>query len=122
TQEQASFLKKEIVTKINDALSAATGIPDATMEYANYHTAVVQKLGVVLEGWPLDELVQPSRLGNTITKLKKVRDALSDGTCTFRRIDSAEKDRLYHEYRDKVAAGEIIERGRKTRADKGVLR
>ncbi|KIY48275.1 hypothetical protein FISHEDRAFT_73839 [Fistulina hepatica ATCC 64428] len=122
TQEHASLLKKEIIVKINSALSEATGIPDSTMEYVNYHSAIVQKMGVVLEGWPLDELVQPSRLGNTIAKLKMVRDALADGTCTFRKIDNAEKERLYREYREKVANGEIVEKARKTRTDKGILR
>ncbi|KIY47552.1 hypothetical protein FISHEDRAFT_74486 [Fistulina hepatica ATCC 64428] len=104
--EQASLLKKEIVAKINGALAEATGIPEATMEYTNYHTAVVQKMGVILEGWPLDELVQPLRLGNTIPKPKK--------------IDKAEKERLYREYREKVAAGEIVEKVRKTRTNKGI--
>ncbi|KIY53652.1 hypothetical protein FISHEDRAFT_30119, partial [Fistulina hepatica ATCC 64428] len=110
----------EIVQHINTALTETTGKPDVRMEYVHYHSRIVQGLSVVLEGWPLDKLEQPSRLRNSLPLLRKVRDALKEGTCHFRKINKGEKDRLYHEWKEKVANGELVEpAARKEHVNKG---
>ncbi|KIY49668.1 hypothetical protein FISHEDRAFT_72307 [Fistulina hepatica ATCC 64428] len=122
SQEKARYLKAEIVQRMNSALVETTGKPDARMEYVHYHSRIVQGLSVVLEGWPLDKLEQPSWLGNSLVLLRKVRDALKDGTCHFRKIDKVERDHLYCEWKLKVANGELVEPTRKERVDKGISR
>ncbi|KIY53201.1 hypothetical protein FISHEDRAFT_69060 [Fistulina hepatica ATCC 64428] len=120
SQEKARYIKAEIVQRMNSALEETTGKPDARMEYVHYQSRIVQGLSVVLEGWPLDKLEQPSRLGNSLVLLQKVRDALKDGSCHFRKINKEEKDRLYREWKLKVANGDLVEPTHKERVDKGI--
>ncbi|KIY44566.1 hypothetical protein FISHEDRAFT_77476 [Fistulina hepatica ATCC 64428] len=120
--EKAKVLKADIVNRMNTALADATDNFDARMEYVNYDRLIVQGMGVVLEGWPLGPLVQPNRLGNSLPQLTKLRDALKDGSCKFRKIDRAEKDALYKEWQQKIADGEVVEKTRKGRSDRGVRR
>ncbi|KIY52345.1 hypothetical protein FISHEDRAFT_70030 [Fistulina hepatica ATCC 64428] len=120
--EKAKVLKADIVNRINTALAEATGNVNAHMEYVNYDRLIVQGMSVVLEGWPLSQLVQPNRLGNSLPQLIKLRNALKEGTCKFRNIDKAEKDLLYDEWQQKIKNGEIVERTRKERSDRGARR
>ncbi|KIY43037.1 hypothetical protein FISHEDRAFT_12938, partial [Fistulina hepatica ATCC 64428] len=90
------------------------------MEYVQYERKIVQDLGVVLEGWPLEEpLTRPSALGSSLGKLETLRNALLMGTCKFRKISAEEKAQRYQEWRAKIASGEIVDKPRRERSDKG---
>ncbi|KIY42817.1 hypothetical protein FISHEDRAFT_79116 [Fistulina hepatica ATCC 64428] len=110
SQEKSKFLKADIVWLVNVALIDITGNADANMKYVDYECGIVQRYGVVLEGWPVEPFQQPSRMGNAIGQLECVRDALKTGKCYFRKIDK------------KVANGEVVKRMRKTRSDKGIAK
>ncbi|KIY43035.1 hypothetical protein FISHEDRAFT_78912 [Fistulina hepatica ATCC 64428] len=70
--EKYKFLKRDIGIQITQALSNTTGNRNTNMEYIQYEKKIVQGMGVVLEGWPLDKpLSHPSTLGNSIGKLEK---------------------------------------------------
>ncbi|KIY45338.1 hypothetical protein FISHEDRAFT_76522 [Fistulina hepatica ATCC 64428] len=120
--EKAQFLKGEIVRLVNQALVDITQDTNASMQYVQYERNIVYKRSVVLEGWPHDKLVQPSRMGNSIGQLERIRDALRSGTCYFRKIDKQEREERYRDYKKKVASGEIKTRPRKARSDKGIMK
>ncbi|KIY47939.1 hypothetical protein FISHEDRAFT_74160 [Fistulina hepatica ATCC 64428] len=121
--EKCKFLKRDIVLRMNRALVKASGVETANMEYVQYERKIVQDLGIVLEGWPLEEpLTRPSALGSLLGKLEKLRNALIEGTCNFHKISAKEKAQRYQEWCGRIASGEVIEKLRKEQSDKGMAK
>ncbi|KAL0568416.1 hypothetical protein V5O48_013570 [Marasmius crinis-equi] len=87
-QQRASFLKTEIVSLIQKLLAAAIGVESAEMNYKQFKKAITVPHGVVIEGWPLDRFVCPSDLGSHCGNLQTLLDALTKGTCYFRKMRS----------------------------------
>jgi hypothetical protein len=53
------------------------------MQYISYDEAIVQRYGVLLEGWTFDRFVNPSELSTSLPPLQKLFDALNDSSCKF---------------------------------------
>jgi hypothetical protein len=93
------------------------------MSYIHYKRDVVLRYGVILEGWPEDiEFACPSKLGNNLSILTRLRDAVVSGSCLFRPLTTAEQRHAQEEYDQQVAGGEVIQPVRKTRKDAGQKR
>jgi hypothetical protein len=90
------------------------------MSYVNYKADVVIRYGVILEGWPEGiDFACPSKLGNNISILNRLKDAVVSGNCKFRALSTAEHRRFREEYDQQVASGELVIPSRKTRKDAG---
>ena len=96
----------------------ATGVPTATMNYANYDTGIILKYKVKLQGWPHHKLVSPYDI-HTIDELRNVRDALRCGSCFWMSISSREVTQHAKDVAEREAAGEVVGKKRKERSDKG---
>ena len=92
------------------------------MQYVNYEEAIVQRYGIVLEGWTFARFVNPSELSTALPPLQKLLDALNDGSCKFVKLTREQRKAREKEYREKVVTGEIQVRERKTRKDAGQKR
>lgn len=92
------------------------------MQYVNYEEDIVQRYGVVIEGWTFPKFVNPSEMSTALEPLRKLHDALKSGTCQFVKLTSEERKKRTAEYRVKVASGEITAKKRKPRKDIGVKR
>jgi hypothetical protein len=93
------------------------------MSYVQYKQDVVLRYSVTLEGWPEDiEFACPSKLGNNLSILTRLRDAVVSGTCSFCPLTTAERRHAQEEYDQQVASSEVIEPVRKTRKDAGEKR
>jgi hypothetical protein len=93
------------------------------MSYIHYKRDVVLRYGVILEGWPEDiEFACPSKLGNNLSILTRLRDAVVSGSCSFRPLTTAEQRHAQEEYDQQVAGGEVVQPIRKTRKDAGQKR
>jgi hypothetical protein len=104
-------------------LAAAAKKTNAVMSYIHYKRDVVLRYGVILEGWPEDiEFACPSKLGNNLSILTRLRDAVVAGSCSFRPLTAAEQRHAQEEYDSQVAGGEVIQPVRKTRKDAGQKR
>lgn len=96
-----------------------TGNPKAIMQYANYEVDIVQRYGIVLDGWTYENLVNPSELSTSLPPLRALQSAIENGTCKFVKLTSAQAKERQEVYDAKVSSGEIIPRSRKRRIDAG---
>lgn len=96
-----------------------TGNPKAIMQYANYEVDIVQRYGIVLEGWTYENLVNPSELSTSLPPLRALFTAIENGTCKFTKLTSAQAKERQEAYDAKISSGDIVPRSRKRRSDAG---
>jgi hypothetical protein len=97
--------------------------PNAVMNYVNYKSEVVIRYAVILEEWPEGvKFTCPSKLGNNLSVLNCLKDAVISGTCRFHPLTTAEHCSYQDEYKEQVDSGELVVPSRKTRKDRGKKR
>lgn len=89
------------------------------MNYSNYDTQVIQRLGVKLVGWTYHEVVSPYEI-HTIDDLRTLHNALVCGACFWLRLSKRELAAHKTDIEQREAAGETVTKKRKERSDKGV--
>lgn len=89
------------------------------MNYQNYDTQVIQRLGVKLVGWTHHELVSPYEI-HCVDDLRTLHAALVCGACFWMRLSKGEVARHKADVEKREAAGEVVKKKRKERSDKGV--
>lgn len=89
------------------------------MNYQNYDTQIIERLGVKLVGWTYHTLVSPYEI-HTIDDLRTLHNALVCGACFWMRLSKGEMTRHKAAMEQREAAGEVVKRKRKVRSDKGV--
>ena len=92
------------------------------MCYSRYDEEIVQRYGIVLQGWTYEKLMNPSNFSSSLPPLKTLRDALITGTCKFVKLTAAERKNHESAYMAKIATGEVELRKRKRRCDAGIKR
>ena len=60
-----------------------------TINYRNYELQIVEKYGVVLEGFPLPHVINPEKAGSR-KDIEKIWKALRDGSCKWVKLTEAE--------------------------------
>ncbi|KAF8178983.1 hypothetical protein K438DRAFT_1502698, partial [Mycena galopus ATCC 62051] len=112
-------MRREVTNMIKTGLVLACKRTKYTMNYECYIKVVVLGYGCALLGWPNSvNFTSPTNI-STVDDMRTLRDALKDGTCRWKVLSAAEKDKWQQEYEEKVESGEIVEQGRKVRGDKG---
>lgn len=122
SKKKADYYKMAIREKIQTMLIDITGNPTATMQYSRYEQDIVQRYGIVLEGWTYETLVNPSELSTSLPPLCALYNALTDGTCKFVKLTLAQKKEREEAHQAKIASGESIVPARKKCKDAGVPR
>jgi hypothetical protein len=89
------------------------------MNYQNYDTQIIQRLGVKLVGWTHHILVSPYEI-YTIDDLRTLRDALVCGACFWMRLSKREITQHKADMERRELMGEVVTKKRKERSDKGV--
>lgn len=89
------------------------------MHYTRYEEEIVQRYGIVLQGWTYEDIMNPSLLSSSIPPLKALWEALVAGTCKFVKLTAAEKKEREVAYMAKIKSGDIEVRKRKRRSDAG---
>ncbi|KAJ6565109.1 hypothetical protein B0H10DRAFT_2239151 [Mycena sp. CBHHK59/15] len=92
------------------------------MVYMWYEEDVVQKYGILLEGWTGIPFGNPSELSTSLTSLGKLLDALKTGACRFRKLSPAKAAQRKEKWDADVAAGRTTAKSRAKRSDAGVPR
>ena len=88
------------------------------MNYTNYKTNVVIKYKVKLVGWPLEKFASPYSI-YTVDELRNLCDALRCGSCYWKVLSTREVSQYVKDIEERVAAGEVIGKKRKSMSDKG---
>ncbi|KAF8217885.1 hypothetical protein K438DRAFT_1747142 [Mycena galopus ATCC 62051] len=117
--ESAPVMRKDITKILKNGLVLACKRTKCTMNYKRYMRVIVLGYGVILVGWP--KSVEFTSLTNicSIDDLQMLYEALKDGTCRWKVLTAAEKEKRKKEYEEKIALGEIVEQARKEHRDKG---
>ncbi|KAF8180068.1 hypothetical protein K438DRAFT_1445987, partial [Mycena galopus ATCC 62051] len=112
-------MRREVTNMIKTGLVLACKRTKCAMNYERYIKVVVLGYRCALLGWPNSvNFTSPTNI-STVDDMRTLRDALKDGTCRWKVLSAAEKDKWRQEYEEKVESGEIVEQGRKVRGDKG---
>jgi hypothetical protein len=93
----------------------------AVMNYANYETQVVQKLGSKLVGWTFDQIVSPFEI-HRIDDVRTLVEALRSGQCHWERMTRLAITQHARAMEEREKTGEIIGKKRKQRSDAGKKR
>ncbi|KAL0572556.1 hypothetical protein V5O48_009413 [Marasmius crinis-equi] len=115
-QKTVSFLKGEVRGLVKRLLAEATGCATLEMEYKTFDKSITKEYRVVLEGWPLAKFANPSDLGSSKRDMQTLLDALSNGTCHFRKLEGEEWTKWLENYNN------TPQPERKQRSDAGVKR
>ncbi|KAF8198232.1 hypothetical protein K438DRAFT_1584066 [Mycena galopus ATCC 62051] len=111
-------MRREVTNLIKTGLSMFFRTKCA-MNYERYIKVVVLGYGCALLGWPHSvNFTSPTNI-STVDDMRTLRDALKDGTCRWKVLSTAEKEKWRLEYDEKVESGEIVEQVRKVWGDKG---
>ena len=100
-------------------LETASKVPSAAMNYQNYDTQIILRLGVKLVGWTYSKLVSPYEI-YTIDDLRTLHGALVCGACFWMRLSKREMTRHKADVEKRESMGEVVRKKRKERSDKGV--
>ena len=90
------------------------------MQWAYYWSAVVRPYKVKLEGWPSDiPFGNLSDVATSLPTLEKLSRLLKKGQLHWKALTDAELDELEDKRNGQIEAGQIVERVRQPRSDKG---
>ncbi|KAG1769948.1 hypothetical protein EV702DRAFT_1202611 [Suillus placidus] len=119
-QKRVSDKCTEIRNIINRKLQECTGDPSANMQWVHYFRNVVQHYQVVMEGWPDGiPFTNLSQVSSAFPDLKMLYERWEEGTTYWKSLSDEEFEKLRLERNEKLNNGEIVERRRRTRSDKG---
>jgi hypothetical protein len=107
------------LTSANVTLETASKLGTAAMNYQNYNTQVIERLGVKLVGWTHNKLVSPYEI-HSVDDLRMLHNALVCGACFWMRLSKREMTRHKADMEEREAAGEVVVKKRKARSDKGI--
>ncbi|KAJ7120514.1 hypothetical protein C8R43DRAFT_846623, partial [Mycena crocata] len=112
-------MQQECTAIITSGLREILNITKVAMNYENYINALVLGKGVGLVGWP--EGVDFKRMSkqSAIGPLRKLRDALKDTTCHWKKLSESEKKRLAAQFKEMVDEGEVRVKEKKSKRSKG---
>ncbi|KAF8181738.1 hypothetical protein K438DRAFT_1601346, partial [Mycena galopus ATCC 62051] len=89
------------------------------MNYERYIQVIVLGYGCIIVGWPKSvDFTSPTNISSS-SDMRTLYEAWKDGTCKWKVLSSKEKEKWRRDYQAKIEAGEIVEKVRKGRSDKG---
>lgn len=91
------------------------------MNWTDYVTAIVEKQGVALIGWPEGVEFKRMSLQSSIGPLRKLRDALRSGECRWEKVKAARKAAIIANFEEMVADGDAVRTVRKASKKRGPL-
>ncbi|KAG2738598.1 hypothetical protein P692DRAFT_201695481, partial [Suillus brevipes Sb2] len=95
---------------------------DIRINYTNFGTAIKEKLGIDLKGWPEGIPFQSPTSINDHNALLKLRNALKDGSCHWFRMTPRQREEHSAQLAARRKRGETVGKPRKKRSDAGVPR
>ena len=105
------------------AAGEVTGDSCAKMQWAYYFRNIVQRYQVMIEGWP--DSVPFGNLSSVSSALPALETLLrkwESGTTHWKTLSEEDFETVRQEHEEKLKSGEVEERHRRTRSDKGTKR
>ncbi|KAK7016039.1 hypothetical protein R3P38DRAFT_2542991 [Favolaschia claudopus] len=117
--QKINFMKGEIRALLLKNLVDVSKVSDARLAWKWFEEDVVQRYGVVLEGWTTERIMDPSLLSTSVTVIRKLLDAVKTGECAFRKLSREEAADRLKKWEEEVSAGKVIAKHRAPRCDAG---
>ncbi|KAJ7900956.1 hypothetical protein B0H14DRAFT_2268885, partial [Mycena olivaceomarginata] len=87
--QKADWIKGDIRKYVHQGLIDITRDEDAKMAYTWYEEDIVQRYGVVVDGW-VGPFINPSTMSTSLVNLRALAQAWKSGECRFRKLTVAE--------------------------------
>ncbi|KAG2126567.1 uncharacterized protein EDB93DRAFT_1097035 [Suillus bovinus] len=107
---------------LNSGLRTIAKRCDIRINYANFDTAIKEKLLIDMKGWSKGVPFQSPTNINDLNALLKLRGALKDGSCHWFRMTPHQCDKFHALLDARRKSGEKVGKPRKKRADAGMPR
>jgi hypothetical protein len=92
---------------VDQILQREHNVTKVQLNYVNYERKVVEPHGVALDGWPVGQVQNPSKIGGR-SEVQRLLTALRDGTCKWVKLNAKElKERVNNNIR-RVERGEQV--------------
>jgi hypothetical protein len=88
-------------------LEALSGTKIRRLEFAHYEKKLVEKHGVVIDGWTCSEFVSPSHF-KKIEQVEELYNAVNSGTCKARKLSAVELAERKQSNQSRHALGEAV--------------
>ncbi|KAG2135341.1 hypothetical protein DEU56DRAFT_738020 [Suillus clintonianus] len=122
-QERVASVRAQIRAEINQALRKKTGVPDATMQWAQYWRNVVKRYSVVITGWPKEiPFVNLSTASSALPDLERLLRKWRSEAIKWKRLTAEELAAMEKERDQEIEDGLVKETRRRVRSDKGKKR
>ncbi|KAH9923874.1 uncharacterized protein B0H18DRAFT_1120218 [Fomitopsis serialis] len=83
SKDRADYMKSEIRDLVQSQLVELTGNEKIKMNYLNFERDFIVKQGIDVLGWTHDKFINPSDMSTSLPPLRKLVDALKNGSCKF---------------------------------------
>ncbi|KAJ7267849.1 hypothetical protein C8J57DRAFT_1613969 [Mycena rebaudengoi] len=120
-KQKAEWIKGDIRRYVHQGLVEITKDEEAKMAYTWFEEDIVQRYGVVIDGW-VGPFINPSTMSTSLGNLRALSDALKMGECKFRKLTTAEAAERKAKWDTDVTAGRVTAKHRAERSDRGVPR
>ncbi|KAJ7018509.1 hypothetical protein C8F04DRAFT_1277650 [Mycena alexandri] len=122
-KQKIDFMKGEMRAILAKGLADVSKVPGARLAWTWFEEDIVQRYGVVLEGWTAGaKIMDPSKLSSSLTVIRTLLDAVKAGQCGFRKLGPMEAALRRKTWDADVAAGNEVAKHRASRSDAGVPR
>ncbi|KAG1793704.1 uncharacterized protein HD556DRAFT_1237697 [Suillus plorans] len=121
-RETVQNMQRVCTRLLNSGLRTIAKRRDIRINYANFDTAIKEKLSIDIKGWPEGVVFQSPTSVNDLHALLKLRGALKDGSCHWFRMTPRQRDEFHALLDARHKRGEKVGKQRKKRADAGVPR
>ncbi|KAG2342722.1 hypothetical protein BDR05DRAFT_885894, partial [Suillus weaverae] len=122
-QERVASVCAQIRSEINQALRKKTGIPDATMQWAQYWRNVVKRYSVIITGWPKEiPFINLSTASSALPDLERLLRKWRSEAIKWKRLTAEELAAMEKERDQEIEDGLVKETCQRVRSDKGKKR
>ena len=93
------------------------------MQWVHYFRNVIQRYQVIVEGWPSNiPFTNLSQISSALPQLKMLLHRWESGSTYWKSLSDEELEQLRQEREEKIENGDLVDRRRQTRSDKGKKR
>jgi hypothetical protein len=108
------------VKTADTAVVEISKVTEARLGWTWWEEDVVQRYGVVLEGWTAgNKITDPSNLSTSQAVIRTLLEAVRTGECAFRKLGPVEAAERKAKWEEDVAAGRVVAKHRAPRCDAG---
>jgi len=100
-------MKANIRETLRNQIEVLSGRKVPRLEFENYEKKIVEKLGVVIEGWTCPDFISPSHF-KKVSQVEELYHAVNSGACKARKLSDLELAERKWSNQARHALGEVV--------------